>query len=194
MKNSRKLTASLAILAALLLLLIMNWMASAITSEPSFAGETSIARVLVIGLFQAIGLYLLLALRNEFKTLLVSSGTQLLLNLLLVVLAIAMLIQCIWFLLEGPATGRISVSNYYTLDVLLLSTVLVLVITLCAFGVALALSRSLSSQLLRVTGGCVAAGSLVMLVSIPISTVAFLAGLISLAIHFWRNKANIDIV
>lgn len=187
-QNSRKLTACFAVVAALLLLLMMNWMASAITSEPNSAGETSIMHVLVIGLFQAISLYLLLALRNEFKTLLVSNGTQLLLNLLLVVLAIAMLIQCIWFVFEGPT------SNNYTLEILLLSTVLVLVITLCAFGVALALNSSLSSQLLRGAGGCVAAGSLLMLVSIPISTVAFFAGLILLAMHFWRNTANIDIV
>ena len=69
MQNSRKITASLAVLAALLLLLMMNWIASAITSEPVFTGETNIVRVLVIGLFQAISLYLLLALRNEFKTL-----------------------------------------------------------------------------------------------------------------------------
>ena len=194
MQNSRKLTASLAIIAALLLLLIMNWMATAFTSEPSIIEAPTFVRVIVIGLFQAIGLYLLMAFRHEFKTLLVSKVALLLLNLLLVLLALIMLSECVWFLFGGSASSNIFASSYHTLAILFMSAVVVLMIVMCAFGITLAINRSLTSRLLRGTGICLAAGSLLALVSIAVSTVAFFVGLTLLAVHFWQPTRHIDIV
>ena len=194
MNNYRKLTALASILTAALVPLVMYWLAEAIYPKPCGVETPLLMRVVGIGALQILGLYLLLALRREFTTLLVNKGTRLLLNLWIIMLASLIAAGAVWFVFGGPSSANIFASNYITLMVLFMNTVIIIAVTALAFGIALALNRSLSSRLLRSFGAGLALAIALLAVNIFAGSAVLALSLILLAAHFWQPTRHIDIV